>query len=873
MKLLERELYLEALGSRLEAVRRAAGCITLVCGEAGIGKTSLIQEFAARQGAAVRILWGGCEALFTPHPLAPLYDIARQADEELRSIVARASSRELIFNATIDYLARVPSPAILVIEDVHWADEATLDLIKFLGRRLQPIGVMLIITYREDEVGPQHPLRSVIGDLPTRSVHRIVLPPLTETAVVALARDAGRQSAGLHAATGGNPFFVTEALAMAQDTVPATVRDAVIARIARLSPTAREIANLVSVVPGETEQWLLEQAVTVTESAVQECLMAGMVAQSDNCLAFRHELARRAVEESLSPPLRRTLHARILAALQGHRETDALARLVHHADKAADSAAVLRFAPEAAARAASLGAHREAARHFATAVAHAGGLPVEQRAEFLDHASYEYYLTDQMTEAFAARKASLVLWESAGCKLREGDCLRWLSRLAWFSGDKRAADRYAAQAVQTLEPLAPGRELAMAYSNRSQLHMLADEAEAALLWGNKALALAVELGDTEIECHALNNVGTTRLLAQDQTGNADLERSLLLATRGDYQEHAARALTNISSSATRRRDYARANRYLDEGIAYCQKRDLGSWERYMTAVRAEARLAQGDWQHATDDAQAILHHPRVAAVSRIPALTVLARVRARRGDPEAQAPLDEAHQLALATGELQRLGPVAVSQAEVSWLTGAVAESLASVRDCYVLAQRQSDHWMRGELAFWLWRCGHLDEVPKRLAQPFALQIAGDWSAAARAWEALGCPYEQAVALAETQLEADMRGALEIFERLGGAPMARLVRRRLRASGVRGIPRGAQERTKRNPHGLTNRELNVLALLAEGCRNAEIARRLFVAEKTVGHHVSAVLSKLDVRSRGEAAAVANQLGLCRSITKPRPVKR
>lgn len=214
MSLLERELYLEALSSSLDAVSRGAGRITLVCGEAGIGKTALIQEFVARQRTALRILWGGCEALFTPHPLAPLYDIARQADDELRSAIASAGSREVIFNATIDYLARAPSPAILVFEDVHWADEATLDLIKFLGRRLQPFGALLIISYRDDEVGPQHPLRSVIGDLPFGATHRILLPRLTEAAVATLAGNAGRQPAGLHAVTGGNPFFVTEALAI-----------------------------------------------------------------------------------------------------------------------------------------------------------------------------------------------------------------------------------------------------------------------------------------------------------------------------------------------------------------------------------------------------------------------------------------------------------------------------------------------------------------------------------------------------------------------------------------------------------------------------------------------------------------------------------
>ncbi|HEV7715171.1 MAG TPA: AAA family ATPase, partial [Steroidobacteraceae bacterium] len=353
MKLLERELYFDALGSALGGVAKGSGCITLLWGEAGIGKTSLIQEFTARQRVAARVLWGGCEALFTPHPLAPLYDIARQAGEEFRSAIAAASQRDVIFNTTVDHLARGPSPTIVVFEDVHWADEATLDLIKFLGRRLQRLGVMLIISYRDDEVGPNHPLRSVLGDLPSGCIHRIALPPLTESAVATLAGNAGRQPTGLHEVTGGNPFFVTEALAMTEERVPATVRDAVIARIARLSATAREIANLVSIVPGKTEKWLLGRTVEVTGSAMEECLRAGMVAHGDQSLAFRHELSRRAVEESLPLPLRQALHTRILSALLDHgvEAEMPVARVVHHADKAGDSAAVLRFAPAAAERA------------------------------------------------------------------------------------------------------------------------------------------------------------------------------------------------------------------------------------------------------------------------------------------------------------------------------------------------------------------------------------------------------------------------------------------------------------------------------------------------------------------------------------------
>jgi DNA-binding CsgD family transcriptional regulator/tetratricopeptide (TPR) repeat protein len=873
MHLLEREIYLDALSSGYGSVAHGTGCIALISGEAGIGKTALIQEFADQHRKAARVYWGGCEALFTPHPLAPLHDIARQAGGELPAVIAAAPNRDVIFRATIDHLARGAGPTIVIFEDLHWADEATLDLIKFLGRRMQHLPVMLIISYRDDEVGVRHPLRSVIGDLPVALLTRLSLPSLTEAAVKTMAQRVGRTAAGLSRVTGGNPFFVTEALAVPDHEVPATVRDAVLARISRLSDSARAVANLAALVPGKLERWLLETIVAPDARAVEECLAAGMVAL-DRAIAFRHELARHAVEEGLAMPVRQELHARILAALRANAPAAVpSARLVHHADRAGDSTAVLHLAPVAADEALGLGAHRQVAAHLATALAHAAGLSDEAKALLLDRLSYECYLTGQITEAVSARESSYALWKAAGNRYKEGDSLRWLSRLMWFTTNKAAADRYAAMAVAVLEPLAPGRELAMAYSNLAQLHMLADEFEQALIAGGKALGLARELGDTEIESHALNNVGTSKLVAQDASGRDDLERSLMLALAGGFHEHAARAYGNIATSAARARDFDRARQYFNDGIAYCEQRDLYSWVRYMTASRAETLLAQGDWEHAAEDAEKIAGDNKIAPVARIPALVVLARVRLRRGDPGVQPPLDEARALAFASGELQRIGPVAAARAEAAWLKDSLADALDDINRAYDLTCGQSDPWTQGELAYWLWRAGGLSEVPERIALPWALHIAGDWQGAAAAWEAINCPYERALVLAESDTESALRVALQIFETLGAGPMAGITRRKLRERGVRKIPRGVHERTKQNPHQLTRRQLQVLALLAQGCSNAELARRLFVSEKTIDHHVSAVLEKLRVRSRGEAAALANQLGLGASTAQHQLTKQ
>jgi DNA-binding CsgD family transcriptional regulator/tetratricopeptide (TPR) repeat protein len=863
MRLLEREPYLEALATALGHAREGRGRIVLVSGEAGIGKTSLLREFAAQHAGKTRILWGGCEALFTPHPLAPLHDIARQIGGDFPAVLASASDRHEIFNATLDRFTRLEGPSFVFIEDAHWADEATLDLIKFLGRRLQDLGLVLAISYRDDEVNGRHPLRAVIGDLPNSCIARVQLPYLSAEAVAALAEAAGRQAEGLHEMTGGNAFFVTEVLAAPGDSMPATVRDAAIARLARLTDAARRVAHLVALVPGKAEHWLVQATVDPGNAAVQECLNAGMVALPDHALGFRHELARRAVADSMPATERRELNAAILTALLARGEGQvAMGRLVHHADQAGDSAAVLRLAPAAAEQASTLGSHREAAVHCATALRHGAALDDTARARLLEKRSYECYLTDQLPESLEARRAALALWRKTGARLEEGATLRWLSRLSWFSGQNAAALDYGRQAIQVLEPLPPSRELAMAYSNRSQLHMLAHELRPSVEWGEKAMALATTLGDTETHVHALTNIGTAKYGYDGVNGRDDLDTALQMALEHGYQEHVARAYTNLASNLNWSRNYQEAAECLQAGIAYCVERDLDAWSRYLWAQRADTWLALGEWDAAGLDADRVIQCPSSANVNKIPAFTALGRLRARRGDPDVESPLAEAYTLSVITGELQRLAPVLAARAEAAWLRGDdAAEILPALEQTYRITLTQADIWRGGELAFWMWRFGRMQSVPDNIAPPYALQIGGDWRSAAEAWASLGCPYEQASALADSDDEDALRRALETFERLGAGPMAGTVRRKLRALGVRGIPRGAQERTRQNPAGMTNQELKVLGLIVEGRRNADIARRLFVSEKTVGHHVSAVLAKLGVRSRGEAAAAAARLGL------------
>ena len=854
--LLERERVLRALEDALTEAAAGRGRLVLVAGEAGVGKTTVIRTFCDEQAGSVHVFSGACDSLFTPRPLGPLLDVADELRGTLQEAVAREATPHDVVAALVAELRR-RGPSILVLEDVHWADEATLDVLRLLARRLEPLPIMVVASLREDELHPRHPLRVMLGEIATsRVVERVRLEPLSAAAVSELARPHGVDADELYRKTGGNPFFVVEVLRAGGQTIPDTLRDAVLARAARLDDPARALLETAATVSPRAEMWLVAELAGPLAENLDECLSSGMLTFDHTAVEFRHELGRLAVYESIPPTRRLELHRRALVALADPPVglPDA-AVLAHHAEAAGDREAVLRFAPDAAARAAALGSHREAVAQYARALRFGAALSDTTRAELLERMAASCYVTDQYDDGIAALEEAVELRRSLGDRLGEGDALRRLSEFLWCPGRTLEADGRAREAVSLLESEPPGRELGLAYANLATLRQSASATSEALDYGGRALRLAERLGDEDIAVYALATIGSC------DVASGYLEVSLERARRAGLAGGVARALNLLGAIGVGDHRYREAQSYVDEGLAYCNELGIELHRLYLLAIRARLELDQGRWADAAETAASVMRVPRTSTTPRIHALVVLGLVRARRGDPQVQELLDEAHDLAWPTGELHRIAPVATAMAEAAWLRGAREEIAEAVGPTLALALERDASWAVGALACWWQRAGLEGVKAPGAPEPWSLELAGRPLDAAERWVELGCEYEAGVALAQSDDEEALRRSYDILRQLEASPAAAIVARRLRERGVVGVPRGPRRNTRSNQAQLTTRELEVLRLLGEGLRNAAIAERLFLSPRTVGHHVSAILRKLDAGSRGEAVAAARRLGL------------
>ena len=854
--LIERGPELALLQDRIDTVvADGVGQLVLIAGEAGVGKTSLVRE--ALDGRSVRTLIGGCDPLFTPRPLGPLLDIAEAAGGELADAVAAEDSTPNHVATTLMRELRDAGRTVLVLEDVHWADEATLDVLGIVGSRVRTIPALVIATYRDNELDRTHPLRLVLGGLATRdAVTRIELSPLSVEAVGVLARASGIDPRDLHRATGGNPFFVTEVLATGDDQIPATVRDAVHARVARLAPGARDLLDAAAVLPPPVELSLLEAVADGAIEHVGECLAAGLLTDEARRLSFRHELARIAIENALPPDQRAALHRRALTALAAEPAPD-LARLAHHAEASGDAAAVREFAPAAARRAASVGAHREAAAQYERALRFGEGLPPAARADLLDGCAEQCRLIGEFRRAIDLGRQAAQEHKRIGNTRRQAASLCAVAVLIWVIASSAEAHEVVMEAIAALGSDSDAPELLPAYDVLAGMCSGQHDREGVLEWAQRASDLAKRIGQP-VPFQAQQYAA---LMVFARGGPPDELEALVeaAAVAGD-ENGAGLGYGLLALGAVRSRRHELAQRYIDAGLEYCTERDLTGHTPFVQVWQAVLELQQGRWAEAEASAEVVLREHGLGPATAT-TLTAVARLLIRRGDAGKDRALDETRVHAERKGDLWLLAPAAMATAEAAWLDGRPETVAGATDEAFAALIDAGETWVGGELASWRRRAGIHDDIPDWFPEPYALELTGNPLAAAAIWDELDCPYEAALARADSDDEAALRLALDQLRELGAEPAAAIVARRLRSRGAKGLPRGPRPATRDNPANLTSREVEVLALVAEGLRNGEIAQRLFLSEKTVSHHVSAILRKLDVRTRGEAGAAAVRLGL------------
>jgi DNA-binding CsgD family transcriptional regulator len=854
MRLLERELQLGALHEYVADARAGDGRLVLVSGEAGIGKSSLVDAFVETLPRDVRVAWTACDGAFTPSALGPLQDVADQWGGAIRITASEGVPRETRFAALLGDLREHDGLSVLVLEDLHFADEATLDLVGHLARRLRGVRTLVVATYRDDGLTENRSLRETLGEASSqRSTRRIALPALTSAAVVSLSEGSGLSADEVHALTGGNPFFVSEILRSPGEELPASARDAVLARAARLSPAGRAVLDTAALVGERVEPALLAAVTDADVPTLDEPVAAGLLVVEDGCVRFRHEIARRAVEQEVGPHRAATMHALVLAELRRAGVTDD-ARLAHHAEGALDAEATVLHARRAGDRSADLASRREAVTQYERALRFVPPDRPLVRADLLDKLALQLSTLDQFAPAAEALEESVALWRASGAGLREGDALRHLS-MAYYRlcrGSEHLATSQAA--LEVLEPLGPSPELAWALARMASHFMDGEETARCYEYAHRARAMADELDLSDVASDALNTLACVEYDRSEEWYDL-IREALRLAVEHRHHNQAGRALANLQAMLDDAMRYAEAEHHFREGMAYCDEHDNHTSGLCLAGGQAALLAVTGRWAEVEEISAGPLSGDRSSPINRVTFLVPLGLSRARRGAPGVWESLDEAAASTDASGLLGYSAVCRTARCEAWWLEGRQEEALVELELAATYAQQVISE--RPNVAVVRWRItGERGPEVDDLPAPHAAELDGDVHAAARLWDEVGRGYDAAMALLGSSDEVDLREALDRFEALGAAPAAAMARRKLREVGARAVPAGPRAATREHPRGLTAREQEVLALLGQALSDAEIAARLVLSPRTVHHHVSAVLAKLGVANRREAATHA-----------------
>jgi DNA-binding CsgD family transcriptional regulator len=859
--LADREHELGEIVARADRARSGRGGMVIVSGESGAGKTSFVEAFADSWVNDERLLWGACDPLPTPRPLGPVHDFADRLAPATRSALDESAQPYDIFEAVYEDLKTAPS--VLVLDDLHWADQGTIDLLRFVLRRIAQTRSLAVGIMRDDEVGVRHPLRALLGDV-ARSTRActLPLPPLSLRAVERLAGGSPVDAGWLHDVTGGNAFFVCEMLEhqhTPEVDLPTTVRDAVLARTNHLDPAAWDALNLLSCSPGAVPDRLLAD-LGVTLPALRALSDAGLIRRSPRGVAFRHDLCRMAIRSVIPPGAGAGLHRRLLDAYEATSEVDP-AVLTHHALGAEDTERIRRAAYDAGLTAARSGAHTQAAEFFTIAIDNGGRSEAAEEAELLELLAWEFYLIDKLPDAITACQRATHIRQRLGDWAAVSANHHSLSVYHWYSANREIAEGHVAKAIEVLDENTDDVkelvQLGHAIAMQSYLAGLVSDLDRGMTLIARAHEIADRTGDSDlmVRVRLIENYGV--MMMGDPTGRETI-LSILRAGPKHVDELYSAGWSNITYLDVEQRRLDSAAELLDISIPLMMEHDLPICRVWQTGSRARMQLMVGEWDGATADADRVLDEPSAPMARTWPSL-IRALISLRRRGAGAES-LDDAWGIARRFGEPIRMLPVAAAIAESSWLTGVLDERLDRCRELVAAGPTEGLEWSRGELAAWLRRLGDTVDTAG-VAEPYRLLLDGAYEAAADEFHRLSMPYDGALALVDSGDPALSARALDILDRLGADAVAAKVRRELRSQGVTAVPSRRRSATLANPAGLTARQVEVLRLLDDGLTNSELAERLYLSVKTVDHHVSAILTKLEVNKRRDAVRKARELGL------------
>jgi ATP/maltotriose-dependent transcriptional regulator MalT len=842
--LLERDGPLAALIEARERAAEGRGSVVVVSGEPGIGKTALMAHFAKALGEGARVLWGTCDDLSIPRPLGPIRDLEGTVSAKLAEAAVSSNDFHRVPDLLLEELDARPAPTVLVIEDLHWADEATIDVITVVGRRIARVPAIMVLSFRGGELNPDHPLHAALASIRAEISLYLQLAPLSPEAVRTL---AGEDAERVYQATGGNPFYVTELMAALPEDLPPSVTNAVLGRVSRLGDRAQRLMELVSVVPTRIPATLLDEVMPAWASAAEEPERRQLLSVDHHHVRFRHELARTATRMSLPEARRRQLHAQILRVLLGTGADPA--DIVYHAEQAGDTDVVAAHALIAARGAAAVESNREAFAHLLRASEFADRLDLSEQAALFEELAESAYTVGRLSETMPAIKRAIDIYKDLDDVVAVGRCTRLLSRFHWYAGDGPAAREAGERAISLLLPLGDTVELARAYSGLSQLAMLEGDVGETEIWGSKALALADQLDDAGVKAHALVNIGSIRM-QQDADAREELTQAFELADQIGDRHEATRALLNTAYSAMAlvRPDISRE--YTERAIAYAEDHQVDTLLLYARHILAWLYLEEGAWA----EAERIVGRAADTgpSVAQLLARTVLTSLAVRRGDPDASERIAGLVEQAERTTELERIGPALQLEMEWALTTGAPLPLERFEESERLLTKAIGAGWAGSLVAAWAAVAGVHLKFEGNAPAPHQAMIEGDWARAADAFREVGWEYTQALMLSLLGTKEALGEALDVARRLGALPLESRVSRRMRELDF-SVPRRPLEATLASPASLTPRQAEVLALLAEGLSNAELAERLYVSPRTAEHHVEAILTKLGVSTRREAA--------------------